>query len=51
MKLEGRMAKQPRLTLATASAVLLVVAAWMAGSPPAEADQAQARRLLKAMTD
>ena len=45
------MAKQPRLTLATASAVLLVLAAWMAGSPPAEADQAQARRLLKAMTD
>ena len=51
MKLEGRMAGQPKLTLSAASALLLVLTAWMASSPPAVADQAQARSLLKAMTD
>jgi hypothetical protein len=45
------MARQPKLTLSAASALLLVLAAWMASSPPAVADQAQARSLLKAMTD
>ena len=51
MKLEGRMAGQPKLTLSAASALLLVLTAWMASSPPAVADEAQARNLLKAMTD
>ena len=45
------MAGRPKLTLSGASALLLVLAAWMASSPPAVADQAQARSLLKAMTD
>jgi hypothetical protein len=51
MKLEGRMAGQPKLTLSAASALVLVLTAGMASSPPAVADQAQARSLLKAMTD
>ena len=45
------MAGQPKLTLSAASALLLVLTAWMASSPPAVADQAQARSLFKAMTD
>ena len=45
------MAGQPKLTLSAASALLLVLTAWMASSPPAVADEAQARSLLKAMTD
>ena len=45
------MAGQPKRTLSAASALLLVLTAWMASSPPAVADQAQARSLLKAMTD
>jgi hypothetical protein len=45
------MAERPGRTLAAASALLLVLTAWMASSPPAVADQAQARSLLKAMTD
>jgi hypothetical protein len=51
MKLEDRMAGQSKLTLSAASALLLVLTAWTASSPPAVADQAQARSLLKAMTD
>ena len=50
-EVEDRMAGQPKLTLSGALAVLLVLTAWMASSPPAVADQAQARSLLKAMTD
>ena len=45
------MREQPKLTLAAASAFLVVLTAWLASSPPAVADQAQARSLLKAMTD
>ena len=45
------MREQPKLTLAAASAFLMVLTAWLASSPPAVADQAQARSLLKAMTD
>ena len=45
------MAKQPKLTLTAASALVLVLTAGMASSPPAVADQAQARSLFKAMTD
>ena len=42
---------QSKLTLSAASAVVLVLTAGMASSPPAVADQAQARTLFKAMTD
>ena len=45
------MAGQPKLTLTAASALVLVLTAGMASSPPAVADQAQARSLFKAMTD
>ena len=45
------MAGQPQLTLAGASALVLMLTAWVASSPPPVADQAQARTLLKAMTD
>ena len=45
------MAGQPKLKLSAASALLLVLTAWMVSSPPAVADEAQARALLKAMTD
>ena len=45
------MAGQPKLKLSAASALLLVLTAWMVSSPPAVADEAQARTLLKAMTD
>ena len=45
------MATRPKLTLSAASLLLLVLTASMASSPPAVADQAQARSLLKAMTD
>ena len=37
------MAGHPKLTLSAASALLLVLTAWMASSPPAVAHQAQAR--------
>ena len=45
------MAARSKLTLSAASALLLVLTVGTAGSPPAVADQAQARTLLKAMTD
>ena len=51
MKLEDGMAGQPKLKFSAASALLLVLTAWMVSSPPAVADEAQARTLLKAMTD
>jgi hypothetical protein len=45
------MTGQPKLTLSALSVLLLVLSAWAASSPPAVADEAQARSLLKAMTD
>ena len=42
---------QPTRMFSTLSALALVLTAWMAPSPVAVADEAQARRLLKAMTD
>ena len=42
---------QPKRMFSALSVLALVVTAWMVPSPVAVADEAQARRLLKAMTD
>ena len=45
------MSSQPKRMFSAVSALALVLTAWMARSPGVVADEAQARRLLKAMTD
>ena len=48
---EFNMSSQPKRIFSAVSALALVLTAWMARSPGVVADEAQARSLLKAMTD
>src|SRR5262245_24069864 len=48
---EVEMKRQPKTTFAAVGATVLVLLAWMAMSPRLQADEAQARRLLKGMAD
>src|SRR5262245_24070527 len=51
MSREVEMKSQPKITFVAASATALVLLAWIAMSPGLQADEAQARRLLKGMAD
>jgi hypothetical protein len=51
VSLEVQMKSQPKITFAAASAMTLALLAWMAMSPVLQADEAQARSLMKAMAD